>query len=182
MCFLKFVSAKCPGCSADLTLSDDGAFLVCAYCGTKILRPEESASAAAERAELIRAETERIETLNRIEKEKAEREAGEQRAFFGMLEETLRKLSGIVTGLVLFAIVFFCIMGTLGNAEKWIFAAVTTIVLYLLWSRRGRRLIRRLSKTVTVLILLVLFFAVIMGAMGKLDDLILSVLQYLRGT
>lgn len=178
---MKLAPVKCPGCSADLSFSDDGAFFVCAYCGTKIMRPDEDASAVANRAELIRAETEQIETLNRIEKEKAEREAGEQRAFFGLFEGLLRNLSRIAIGLILFAIVFFCVFGALGNVEKWIFAGMSAVVLYLFGSRRGRRLLHRLSRTISILILLLLAFALILAAAGKLDDLFLLARQYLHG-
>ena len=179
---MKLVSAKCPGCAADLSLSDDGAFFVCSYCGTKIVRPAEDPSAVASRAELIRAETEQIETLNRIEKEKAEREAGEQRAFFGLFENLLRNLSRIAIGLVLLAIVFFCVFSALGNAEKWIFAGLSVLLLYLFWSRRGRRLLRRLSRTISILIVLLLVFALILAATGKLDDLFFLAQQYLHST
>ena len=179
---MKLAPVKCPGCSADLSFSDDGAFLVCAYCGTKIMRPVEDPSAVASRAELIRAETEQIETLNRIEKEKAEREAGEQRAFFGLFENLLRNLSRIAIGLVLLAIVFFCVFSALGNVEKWIFAGLSVLLLYLFWSRRGRRLLRRLSRTISILIVLLLVFALILAATGKLDDLFFLAQQYLHST
>ena len=158
---MKFISVKCPECAANLSISEDREYCFCEYCGTKILRVDENSYSHTytriDKAELIRAETERIIALNKIKADEVERKHRNRKEIVSIIGEILLFPFKIVKGilgfmgpllkilfkiaivLVLLFLVFIGIMGIMeGPEELGLVGLGAAFVLLLMWEHRKK--------------------------------------------
>lgn len=69
---MQAIDLKCPACGADILADKDRESIFCAYCGTKVFIKDENTFTQrhVDEAEVIRAETERMLQMHRIEEAK----------------------------------------------------------------------------------------------------------------
>lgn len=104
------VNVKCPSCGADISVDKDRKFIFCEYCGTKVLVKDENVFTQRhiDDAEVIRAETERMVQMQKIDEQRRIRE-----------EEKRKKKIKIISSIV-WAVVsaIFLMIGFIWNRDE----------------------------------------------------------------
>ena len=133
-----------------MSIREDREFCFCEYCGTKIMCVNENAfnhthnhtytHTRVDEAEIIRAETERMIAIDRLQREAEQRRTQKKKKAFGCLGSTLVFLIKTVIVFVLVFLVFIGVMALLEGPEELGWAGLIGAGgLYFMWDHRGKK-------------------------------------------